>query len=382
MKKALLVYPHNFLKKDMGTNVRVYQIVKHIRELGIQVDLFSLDNLISDFKNFDSDNNEGLVSNLYLHDFTEIVLHQRKDIPYRVKKKIGRVDALTEWVTPRMWRQFSEIVKNGYDFVIMMYAYTANLLKGQSSLKNVEKIYFMEDFLTMSHFASGQSKRVGKMFDEEIGRLSLFDKIVCISSDEKNLFERIFPEKSFYFLPHLIPKHENGDVPKDIDVLFLGHDNPFNIAGLKWFMEEIVPFVDKRNRIVVAGKMTSGFTSDRENVEVRGYIDDLDEIYRKAKCVVCPLLNGTGMKIKVIEAMSYGIPIICTSRGVDGLEDKYQNGIIVCNDPKEFADKINQLLGDESFYAERKQRICEYFDDFLSLDVNKKTLKEVFFDAK
>ena len=73
------------------------------------------------------------------------------------------------------------------------------------------------------------------------------------------------------------------------------------------------------------------------------------------------MFHGTGMKIKVVEAMAYGIPIVCNERGVDGLPDKMMSGCIVTNDEREFADAINLLVRDTAFYQEKSKRIKAYY---------------------
>ena len=62
------------------------------------------------------------------------------------------------------------------------------------------------------------------------------------------------------------------------------------------------------------------------------------------------MLSGTGLKIKVVESLSYGIPVVCNERGVDGLLSKINNGCLVSNNPNEFASFIEKLLNDEKYY--------------------------------
>ena len=83
-------------------------------------------------------------------------------------------------------------------------------------------------------------------------------------------------------------------------------------------------------------------------------VQDLEEFYTNARVAICPMLSGTGIKIKVLEALSYGLPVVTNRRGIDGLINKKNNGCIVCQDPKDFADNINQLIKDDVFYQNMK----------------------------
>ena len=73
------------------------------------------------------------------------------------------------------------------------------------------------------------------------------------------------------------------------------------------------------------------------------------------------MLSGTGIKIKVIEALSYGIPVVTNRRGVDGLVNKKENGCLVSDDPKIFAEEITRLLKDEIFYNQMRDNAISYF---------------------
>ena len=84
------------------------------------------------------------------------------------------------------------------------------------------------------------------------------------------------------------------------------------------------------------------------------------------------------MKIKVVEAMSYGIPVVCTSRGVDGLPDKTRNGCLVADDAAAFAGHINRLVCDTVFYKQCQQQVKDYFSTTLDWSRHKDTLLHLF----
>ncbi|MEC0264322.1 glycosyltransferase family 4 protein [Paenibacillus anseongense] len=165
---------------------------------------------------------------------------------------------------------------------------------------------------------------------------------------------------------------------KDIDLLFIGYDNSYNIEGIRWFLENVYPHLDSKINITIAGKVVEHIDKNYSNITKLGYVENLDELYSRTKISMCPLLNGTGMKVKVIEAMSYGIPIVCTSRGVDGFPDKTQNGCLITDNYKEFGHFINQLLNDNNFYQKSLNEVAQYFNKQLSYEQNASSLKEVF----
>ena len=91
-----------------------------------------------------------------------------------------------------------------------------------------------------------------------------------------------------------------------------------------------------------------------------------------------PLYEGTGMKIKTIEAMSHNIPIVSRLPGVDGFPDKNNNGILVTDDPKVFSDNIMRLLTDKNFYSNVEKVEHEYFNSILSKNKVQDIINKVF----
>ncbi|MCY9657468.1 glycosyltransferase family 4 protein [Paenibacillus chondroitinus] len=387
-KKVLFIYPHNFLERNMGTNNRVYEIAKYLKNNNFSIDLYSFENFVSStFNEFQKYNSEGIIDKLFLYDFNHTQKYVRVS---SAKGKLQRLilnlfklnniqkNELDDWVTPIMQEQFNEILKNDYDYIVMFYVYTGNLLNFTN--EKTKKVYFMEDLLSVGHYITGLSSEIGGPLESEIKRLENFDEIICISNDEKIFFEKILNKKKFRFLPHLVKnKIEEDEInKKDIDLLFIGYDNSYNIEGIRWFLENVYPHLDSKINITIAGKVVEHIEENYSNITKLGYVENLDELYSRTKISMCPLLNGTGMKVKVIEAMSYGIPIVCTSRGVDGFPDKTQNGCLITDNNKEFGHFINQLLNDNNFYQKSLNEVAQYFNKQLSYEQNASSLKEVF----
>ncbi|MDE6988554.1 MAG: glycosyltransferase family 4 protein, partial [Bacteroides acidifaciens] len=366
----------------MGTNIRVYFLAKELRSLGYEIDLYAFRNFLSIYDDFDEMNcHEKLVNSLYLYDYRETVLFRKRHKIHRYISQVLHNEELENWVTPSMVKQFNEITSSiEYDYIIMFYAYTAELISPGNYRGSSSKIYFMEDLLSVAHFVSGRSKYIGGLLDSEIKRISYFDKIVCISSDEKILFEKLLPNKQFYFLPHLISKKNvTGKlVNKVMKVLFIGYDNEYNIEGMRWFFENVYSHILVDIELIVVGKVTKYIDGSYPNLRKIEYVENLRELYLNVDMVICPLQNGTGMKIKVVEAMSYGIPIVCTSRGVDGLPDKNRNGCLVSDTPEGFADAINRLATNTALYKECQMKINEYFSEILDWAVYKEMLPKLF----
>jgi len=80
------------------------------------------------------------------------------------------------------------------------------------------------------------------------------------------------------------------------------------------------------------------------------------------------MLGGTGIKIKVVEALSFGIPVVGTDKAVDGFFQKTGNGFQVSDDPQKFADMIMQLNSDPALYEKQKEDAIRFFKNNFTED--------------
>lgn len=395
MKNMLMIYPNNFLQGAMGTNNRVAQLVTIFREIGYNIDYFSYENFSenSSFKDFERQNINGLIRKLFLYDMckgykSEAAVRDNKMhiISEKVRNKLHQKKEhkyLQDWVPAGAQRYFTDILKeNEYDVIVMFYTYFANLFKDRDI--KAKKVYFMEDCMFLQQYTwdkeSVEGVTIGKLLDEEIERLSYFDEIFCISYDEKVFYEKV-TGRNIYFFPHLLPI-DVKKVMKDVgerrwDVFFIGFNNPFNLEGLNWFLDAVYPKLNKNIKILLAGSVTKNIEIKCRNIDIIPFIPDLDAIYEDIKIVVCPMFHGTGMKIKVIEAMSKGVPVVCNERGTDGLPDKYMSGCLVTQDASEFAGYINRLLEDKEWYWDITKKVGEYYKNTFEREKYVDILREV-----
>ena len=84
------------------------------------------------------------------------------------------------------------------------------------------------------------------------------------------------------------------------------------------------------------------------------------------------------MKIKTIDSMARGIPVVSTSYGVDGFPDKLENGCLVADRPEDFAAHIDHMLADKVFYDRQCKKTRDYFDAHLCSKVVSPVLDDMF----
>jgi glycosyltransferase involved in cell wall biosynthesis len=141
--------------------------------------------------------------------------------------------------------------------------------------------------------------------------------------------------------------------------LFVGAmDRRENFEGVLEFLDAAWPLVRARvpdARLNIVGADPPSFLVSRatEDVIVTGRVDDLDAWYRDASVFVVPLRLGAGLKFKVPQAMLYGLPVVSTSVGAEGVADEAGLDIFACvsDDISTFADGVVQAMSDPD-YAE------------------------------
>jgi glycosyltransferase involved in cell wall biosynthesis len=130
---------------------------------------------------------------------------------------------------------------------------------------------------------------------------------------------------------------------------FLGWEP--NVQGLLWFIDKVWPGLAARHpdlRFDIVGKNPDERLREvvalHDGIRLTGYVADLDTVYRDSRVSVAPLTFGSGMKVKVLDAMARGIPTVTTSVGAEGIDIVNGQHLLVADDPAEMKGQIESLL--------------------------------------
>ncbi|MGD2009115.1 MAG: glycosyltransferase family 4 protein, partial [Cellvibrionales bacterium] len=139
------------------------------------------------------------------------------------------------------------------------------------------------------------------------------------------------------------------------ELLFVaGFNHPPNIDAADWLVSNILPLIQDRVpdvRLHIAGSNPSRAVLDlaSDSVTVHGYVSDerLLELYGRACCAVVPLRFGAGVKGKVLEAIQYGVPLVTTAVGAEGIPDA-QDIMAIGRDEAGIADRVVDAIQSQS----------------------------------
>jgi GT2 family glycosyltransferase len=143
-------------------------------------------------------------------------------------------------------------------------------------------------------------------------------------------------------------------------ILFVGgFAHAPNQEAVLWFVDQVLPLIRERVPAVslaIVGSNPSpqvlGLAGDGIRVAANVSDAELREHYRTSRVAVVPLRYGAGVKLKVVEALREGLPLVTTPIGAQGLPGLDQVALI-CDDPQSFADAVCQLLEDDGLWTAR-----------------------------
>jgi O-antigen biosynthesis protein len=145
-------------------------------------------------------------------------------------------------------------------------------------------------------------------------------------------------------------------------MLFLGSFRHLpNVEALQWFVQFVLPKVraaEPRARLIVIGSDPPPRHSlpDAEAIELIGFVDDVREPLSRYAVFVCPILSGSGVRVKLLEAFAAGIPVVSTRLGAEGLAEKDGDSCALADDPEAFAERVVRLLQHPAKAAELANR--------------------------
>ena len=210
--------------------------------------------------------------------------------------------------------------------------------------------------------------------------------IVCISSYDvtglKEAYSSLNLDDKLTHCAELLPfKYNRWSYRTDKKILFIGSPKYFpNRDAILWLVNELAPELAKKDsdiRIVLAGceysseLMLNGIKA--ENVEFLGFVTEreLQRLYCESSLFICPIVLGSGVKIKLLEAVAYGIPLLSTEEGAKGIDFIPDELLFDRRNVLDCANIIMNLVNSEDLLREISKNIEDGAQKALELRKNK-----------
>jgi glycosyltransferase involved in cell wall biosynthesis len=187
--------------------------------------------------------------------------------------------------------------------------------------------------------------------EQELAELRKADVLLAIQEREAATLRKLLPEREVMVVGVSFPIRPPPREPETGTVLFVGSDNDANFDGLEWFLAGIWPRIralcpDARLR--VCGDVANRLPVPPQGVASVGRVPDLTPEYHAASLCVVPLRIGSGLKIKLVDALCHGCPVVTTGIGAQGLESVAGTAFIQADDEDGFAREAASLLSNPS----------------------------------
>lgn len=207
--------------------------------------------------------------------------------------------------------------------------------------------------------------------NQEIADLNQFDTVVTLTETDKQQLTKDGVRVPIAVSPAAVSTPVRPFEQWNGKLTFIGGFTHIpNQEGIEWFIKNVLPIVNTDNikAIEVIGK---GWPESYKNLHPKlhflGFVDDLDEVVHNSILVV-PLLTGSGMRMKILDAAAIGAPFITTSVGVEGLLFKPGQSCLIGDTPTEFAQTVNRLTSDQSLMKILADNAQDIFKKFYSTE--------------
>lgn len=195
----------------------------------------------------------------------------------------------------------------------------------------------------------------------ELRYLKDFDRIITVSDIDRERLQKVLPEKLIEVVPNGVNldffQFETPDKPR-LSLLYNGGFSHFpNLDAMRLFINEIFPFIKKQNTDVnlkivgkIAEKEALEFVNEK-NAEFLGFghfVDDKEYLGLLHNSIfIVPLRIGGGTRLKILEALSAGCPVVSTTIGAEGLGAVSEKHMLIADNPEDFAKACQRLMVDQ-----------------------------------
>ena len=210
------------------------------------------------------------------------------------------------------------------------------------------------------------------------------DATITVTEAEKTRLEQEVSGLRAHVIPNI---HEVGRSGRPFcerqGLLFIGSFlHPPNQDAVTYFVRDVFPLIRREVPDVPLFIVGSDPNEDVKalasgGVVVTGWVPDVAPYLESARVFVAPLRYGAGLKGKIGQSMGFGLPVVTTSIGAEGMEVADGREVLITDDPAEFADKVVRLLREEELWAEVSENAMGYIAANYAPEVVLAKMKEI-----
>jgi polysaccharide biosynthesis protein PslH len=227
-------------------------------------------------------------------------------------------------------------------------------------------------------------------FADEINCSKIADEFIHLNEEECNVFKKALPEKIHHLVYPSVKRPEHNPTPDlDIDFLLVASANLPNYHSLCWFLDEVWDEeLNAKAKLRIVGNIDYMFQGTANDKYKRfgeilvGRVEDVADWYNRARVILAPAIEGQGISMKTVEALSYGLPFIYSPLAVRGFADEPDvMGLpILCTTAAEFKLEVQKHCGAAFKAKAAKKNIpaLNLFEKLFSPEAHRASLAKIY----
>lgn len=264
------------------------------------------------------------------------------------------------WYNQKLISKIDELIKQkNYDIIQIEFSQLLYLAKYLP--KSVKKVFTAHDISSISFYRRIFEDKPTifkiifryllflQIYFYERKYLPKFDTIISVSLKDQRTLQKQLPNKKIICLENGIDKINflKKTPSKIIKLGYIGSfDHTPNLNAVKYFFDQVAPLLKKQNisyEFYLAGKNDPQFVKNNfPKIIDLGLVKDTIDFYQKIDCLVTPIFSGSGSRIKILEALSFGVPVISSPIGAEGINIKSSH-LQIANTPFEYIYCLDKL---------------------------------------
>lgn len=216
---------------------------------------------------------------------------------------------------------------------------------------------------------------------EELNIYKCYDHIILIQKTDFDTIARSIDPGRLLLVPHSTNLKKTRVHKQARHVGYIASQYSPNLEALNWFINNVWDEIYEKHNLTlnIYGNIKDCFSQSSEmrskNIIFHGFVDNLEGRYNGLDIIINPIRCGAGLKIKNVEALGHGIPLITSSHGASGLEDGISKAFLVADKPKEYVKAFDAMLENYDFRKQLAKNAFEYANSHFS---KKKCYSEFF----
>lgn len=211
------------------------------------------------------------------------------------------------------------------------------------------------------------------LYKREILSINKCDYVVTHNAKDKKLLLKNGVEQSklgvivpYINLPEQVARKNINKI-----ILFYGAMNRMeNEISAEWFIKNVMPEIkDTGAKYVIVGNKPSDELKkyESDNVIITGFVQDIQPYFSSAMCLAAPIQAGAGVKVKILEAMAMGVPVLTNNIGIEGIEVNDGIHYYHCETPEDYNAKIRYIIQNRDEAEKVAQNALKFINDNYNL---------------